>query len=62
MANPITSATFQQIAGDTLNHIFEDEYDLVELRLLQKWIGDAYPDILKEYWAVRDAGYGSYDE
>lgn len=61
MAHPLTSAQFQQIAGDSINQIFDSEYEKMRLQNFEKWVKEAYPNIVKEYECVVEAGYNQYE-
>jgi hypothetical protein len=60
MANVMTIATFQEIAKDGLNKVFDDVYELAELRMMRDWLIEAYPQIAKEYVYVKDAGFNDH--
>ena len=60
MNNPITSAVFQEIAKDGLNKVFDDVYELADLRMMRDWLVEAYPQIAKEYGYVKDAGFNDH--
>jgi hypothetical protein len=61
MANPITSKDFAKIAHDGLNKVFDDTYELHDLRLMKQWLIEAYPQVAKEYGYVKDAGFNNYE-
>lgn len=57
MANIMTSASFKAIAEDGLNKIYDDAYELADLRMMRDWLIEAYPQIAREYGCVKDAGF-----
>ena len=60
MAKPLTSAMFKQIAGESINQVFDSEYEKMRLQNFEDWVKEAYPNIIKEYECVVEAGYNQY--
>lgn len=60
MANPITSAMFKQIAQESINTVFDSEYEKMRLENFERWVKEVYPHIISEYQCVKDTGF-DYD-
>lgn len=61
MAKPITSAMFKQITQDSLNQVFDTEYEKMRLENFERWVKEVYPHIISEYQCVKDTGYNEYE-